>query len=172
MLAVLEIQTGQLEGVKAELTPGQTCVVGRGAQSSLIVPDDRYLSGQHCSIQCKEDGCVLRDLNSTNGTWLNDQRVQECKLLDGDVFVAGTTRLAVELRPHRGSAATPRPHFTAAKTTEVDPQVAQQLASATITGSIRARYSNEDLQRLAEQEQTECIPLDDPAKADQDEAAT
>jgi len=78
----------------------------------------------------------------------------------------------VELRPHRGSAATPRPHFTAAKTREVDPQVAQQLASATITGSIRARYSNEDLQRLAEQEQTECIPLDDPAKADQDEAAT
>lgn len=166
MLVILEIQSGLLEGVRGQLLPGQSFVVGRGAPSNLIVPDDKYLSTRHCLIENKEDRCVLRDLNSTNGTWLNDQRVQECKLLDGDVFVAGTTRMTVQLRSDHMVSSKPRPHFATAATTEIDHQLAKQMPNSTVTGSIRDRYSHEDLQRLAQQEETECFPLEDLRKAD------
>ena len=63
-------------------------------------------------------------------------------------------------------------HFAVTQTTEIDHHVAQQLISSTSSGSIRDRYDNEELQRLAAQEQTECSPLAGLREADPDAEET
>jgi len=42
---------------------------------------------------CEDDGWVLRDLNSTNGTWVNGKAARTCHLKDGDTIEIGKHRL-------------------------------------------------------------------------------
>ncbi|MBX3232162.1 MAG: sigma 54-interacting transcriptional regulator [Labilithrix sp.] len=68
--------------------------IGSGPECDLIL-DDRRVSRRHCSMQVSEDGLVLRDLGSKNGTFVGDVRVREV-LFAPDVFVsAGGVQLVV-----------------------------------------------------------------------------
>ena len=67
-------------------------VVGRVAgPSSLAFPEDRLLSRSHFSICHTDEGCLLRNLNSKNGTAVNraGERVEDRLLRDGDLILAG-----------------------------------------------------------------------------------
>jgi len=63
---------------------------GRAPECDVVIPDPRA-SRRHAELQRGEEGVTLRDLNSTNGTRLNGQRVQApTRLRDGDVIeIAG-----------------------------------------------------------------------------------
>lgn len=63
-------------------------VLGRSPDVDVMVPDTG-VSRQHCRIA---DG-VLADLGSTNGTWVNGQRISEQALRDGDRITLGSTEL-------------------------------------------------------------------------------
>ena len=68
-------------------------VVGRMPEPpGLALPEDRLLSRSHFSISVTEEGCLLRNLNSKNGTAVNQpgQTVPERLLRDGDLIVAGS----------------------------------------------------------------------------------
>ncbi len=92
MRVVLEILDGPLKGETLNLDEGQTLTVGRTARSQLMLPHDNFLSGLHFAIELTEAGCVLSDRNSSNGTWVNGERVQEKVLSGGDQISAGQTR--------------------------------------------------------------------------------
>jgi hypothetical protein len=67
-------------------------VVGRAPGSAgLAFPEDRLLSREHFSLRVTEDGCLLRNLKSKNGTAINtaNQSVGERLLRDGDLILAG-----------------------------------------------------------------------------------
>jgi hypothetical protein len=67
-------------------------IVGRTPESArLAFPDDRLLSREHFSLGITEDGCLLRNLKSKNGTAINNanQTVDEHLLRDGDLILAG-----------------------------------------------------------------------------------
>lgn len=98
MQVILEIIDGPLSGRTTELNPGQTITVGRTARSQLMLPYDNFLSGLHFAIECGDAGCLLRDCNSSNGTWVNGNRVQEMAVGDGDQISAGQTRFRVRLQ--------------------------------------------------------------------------
>ncbi|MDX1378316.1 MAG: FHA domain-containing protein, partial [Anaerolineales bacterium] len=52
-------------------------IIGRGVEADLRVPENlRFVSGQHAEIQKEAMGYFIRDLNSTNGTLVNNQRLQ------------------------------------------------------------------------------------------------
>jgi len=52
-------------------------VIGRGPEADLHIPETlRFVSGQQAEVLRKEAGFVIRDLNSANGTLLNNQRLQ------------------------------------------------------------------------------------------------
>ncbi len=68
-------------------------VIGR-APTSHVVVHDPHLSRRHAEVWLASEGPSLRDLGSTNGTWLNDRRITEEELLaDGDVIRLGRTEL-------------------------------------------------------------------------------
>jgi len=69
-----------------------TTALGRAADCHVVIPD-RRASRRHAEICRQDEGCILRDLGSTNGTWLNGQRLSDDALLrDGDVIeIAGAS---------------------------------------------------------------------------------
>jgi len=58
---------------------------------------DRIVSKNHCHIDQVDDGFVLKDLGSLNGTFINGQRISgEKKLESGDEITVGSTRIVFE----------------------------------------------------------------------------
>ena len=66
--------------------------VGRAPTSDIVV-DDTGISRQHVKFEVTEFGTILTDLNSTNGTFVEDQRVKEVTLLDGNAVTIGRTTI-------------------------------------------------------------------------------
>src|ERR1041385_6415952 len=58
--------------------------------------DDPTVSGTHCEILVADDSAVIRDLGSTNGTFINDAPIQEAKLEPGQTIRLGAVELVVE----------------------------------------------------------------------------
>ncbi len=89
---VLVVQGGPLAGRAFVLKRETTTAVGR-ARANDIVLDDVAVSSQHCRIRHEDGGFVLHDLQSTNGTYVNDQKVSRHRLSTGDVIRIGETPL-------------------------------------------------------------------------------
>jgi pSer/pThr/pTyr-binding forkhead associated (FHA) protein len=64
--------------------------VGRGDDVEAHV-DDTELSRRHFAISHKDNAYVMKDLGSTNGTWVNGKRVAEATLKANDRIHAGQT---------------------------------------------------------------------------------
>lgn len=63
--------------------------LGRDGSRCQVVLDDSTVSGEHAAIVFEHGRFVLYDLASTNGTYLNDQRIQRQMLYDGDEIRLG-----------------------------------------------------------------------------------
>ncbi|HEY62982.1 MAG TPA: FHA domain-containing protein [Caldilineae bacterium] len=69
------------------------CTVGRSARNDVVL-DDPLVSRAHAEIRHTDEGWVLHDRNSTNGTYLNGRRVIRSEpLRDGDEIRIGQTIL-------------------------------------------------------------------------------
>jgi hypothetical protein len=77
------------------ITIARRVKIGREPDNDLVV-NDRSVSRHHAEITNERGTCTLRDLNSTNGTWINGTRVGEHALRDGDRISLGST--VVEFR--------------------------------------------------------------------------
>ncbi len=102
---VLEIVLGFSAGKKLELREGQSIRVGRTTRADFVIPHDDSMSSLHFSISVHAERCILQDLGSTNGTFLNGSRVQEAVLKNGDMILAGETRFSVSVPPETDLAA-------------------------------------------------------------------
>ncbi|HUR51208.1 MAG TPA: DUF3662 and FHA domain-containing protein [Mycobacteriales bacterium] len=71
-----------------------TVVVGRGAEAGIQLTDTG-VSRLHVELEVQPEGIAVRDLGSTNGTYVNGRRVQSAMLADGDRITVGTTDLVV-----------------------------------------------------------------------------
>lgn len=85
---VLKKPEGESKGVK--WADGLT--IGRREDNEIVLRDP-MVSGHHCRIIRKSDGWYLSDGGSTNGTYVNDDRVQNIRLKKGDVIKIGCYRL-------------------------------------------------------------------------------
>lgn len=66
--------------------------IGRRASNDVHI-DNLGISGQHAVIVTKEDGVYIEDLNSTNGTIVNKQKITKHMLVDGDLIKLGKYKL-------------------------------------------------------------------------------
>ncbi|MEK6677868.1 MAG: FHA domain-containing protein [Nitrospirota bacterium] len=74
------------------------CILGRGEGSDIVI-NDPETSRKHCAIDIYENKFVIRDLESTNGTYLNDTRIKEDLLKEGDRIRIGNTLLTFVVKP-------------------------------------------------------------------------
>jgi general secretion pathway protein A len=94
------------------LRMGRT-IIGRTVDNDLQI-DSRFVSRHHCQIISKADGCVVEDLNSTNGIVVKAKRVRRHSLNDGDVITIGKHDLLYvdERGGHRTGNTGDRPALT------------------------------------------------------------
>lgn len=93
----LRVEEGAEQGRTYTLSPGGVYLIGRdGADIEL---EDHKVSRKHAEIGLYgPEAYVLRDLASTNGTWVNGRRIGEkTKLRDADLIRVGDTALRVAI---------------------------------------------------------------------------
>ncbi|MDQ3880489.1 MAG: DUF3662 and FHA domain-containing protein [Chloroflexota bacterium] len=76
---------------------GALISIGRGAENDLIV-DDPQVSRHHCQLKLQQGAYSLTDMGSTNGSYVNGQRVSEVALGPGDIIELGGTRIEFQVR--------------------------------------------------------------------------
>jgi pSer/pThr/pTyr-binding forkhead associated (FHA) protein len=69
--------------------------LGRTDDNDFQIPDNS-VSSHHCEIDFNNGVINIRDLGSTNGTFLNDEPIQEAVLQPGQVLCLGTVRVLCE----------------------------------------------------------------------------
>lgn len=74
-------------------------LIGRKEACDIRIIGDKSVSGNHCLLKkVNEDSIVVVDLNSSNGTYLNDSKVlREEYVADGDTLEIGRTRYTVRI---------------------------------------------------------------------------
>jgi hypothetical protein len=81
------LASGGKKVIEHELKPGRL-VIGRTPDNDLQI-DSKFISRHHCQIVTQPDACVIEDLNSTNGIYVQSKRVRRYNLNDGDVVQVG-----------------------------------------------------------------------------------
>ena len=73
--------------LEQELKPGRI-VIGRTTENDIQI-DSAFVSRHHCQITTRVETCMIEDLNSTNGIYVQSKRVRKYNLNDGDVVQIG-----------------------------------------------------------------------------------
>ena len=93
----LKVTAGPYKGRIFSFAQHDSFLIGRNPEAHLCLPDDRFFSRNHCLLEMNPPHSFLRDLGSTNGTFVNGQRVKEAYLNNGDRIQCGETILIVEV---------------------------------------------------------------------------
>ncbi len=89
----LEVLNGVAAGKKLMIGEGQEeYMIGRDAQANLSI-DEGVLSRHHAKLSKKWGGIVISDLESKNGVFVNNEKISEKLLRDGDKIMLGTIKL-------------------------------------------------------------------------------
>lgn len=98
MRVTLRVLAGPYTGREFTFDHHDTFLIGRADTAHLYLPEDRFFSRHHCLLEIAPPRCFLRDLGSTNGTFVNGKRVPEAFLTSGDRIQGGQTVLEVEVQ--------------------------------------------------------------------------
>ncbi len=77
------------------LTDGMRMTVGRVPQCEIHL-DDQNVSRRHCTIEVREPDLIVTDLDSANGTYVNERLVQIASARPGDLIRVGSTILEIQ----------------------------------------------------------------------------
>lgn len=128
------------------LKTGRT-LFGRSETCDYRLPVQQ-VSREHCELIYEDDKAILRDLNSSNGTYVNGKRIAETELAAGDQIIVGPAAFIVQID---GEPADPQP-------VEIPPEDAaekQQADAEELAGALLVDDEEE------EDETSKAAPLDD-----------
>jgi hypothetical protein len=138
MPITLKIESGSKANATLLLRPGEPLSVGRMDPASCTIPDDTALSRVHFEVQYDGKCCQLRDLKSSNGTFLNGRATTEGNLKDGDEIRAGQTRFSIHIEPAQPAPGAPA---TTVDPAAVDPALVQQRLIAALANNSQPQYA-------------------------------
>ena len=87
----LVVVEGHSKGRKIDLKD-KAITVGKKEGNDLML-EDRAVSRRHVEIIPEEDSFLLHDLDSTNGTYINETKVKQAYLAPGDIIRVGNSRI-------------------------------------------------------------------------------
>lgn len=104
MRVIFEIIAGSTSKKQITLEGHQKVTFGRTTWADYQFPTDALMSGRHFEIECDGPTCLVRDLNSSNGTYIDEERVIESPVATGAVIRAGHTKFRVTLEETEAAA--------------------------------------------------------------------
>ena len=94
---VFKVIDGPEAGRAFEWAGERIVLVGRALHAHFrFRGDDPYMSELHCMLELGPGRCLLRDLDSTNGTLVNGKKVARAELQGGDEIQLGKTTIKVQ----------------------------------------------------------------------------
>jgi serine/threonine-protein kinase len=97
MRVILDVLLGPRKGRSFVFDSHDTFIVGRSRFVHCPIPEDSALSRDHFLIEVDPPRCELRDLGSTNGTYVNGCRVERIRLNSDDRIAAGQSLFRVRV---------------------------------------------------------------------------
>ena len=91
---MLESTGDVAEPLLFRILPGGIKTVGRAPRADFVV-DAPLVSRLHCRLTCQDDGLLVEDLESTNGTFVNGERVRALVMRTGDALKVGRVEFSV-----------------------------------------------------------------------------
>lgn len=86
-LSPYQLEIGR-KGSQVRLRYGDA-IIGRHPKECQIILNQSSISRTHCLLRVTREDVILKDLGSTNGTYLNGRRIEEEVIVDGDCFRVG-----------------------------------------------------------------------------------
>jgi pSer/pThr/pTyr-binding forkhead associated (FHA) protein len=83
------------EGQSFTLGEGEEITLGRDPDQSSFTVQDASASRRHCTISRQDGAILLKNEGSSNGTFVNEQRVREIQVKAGDILRIGRSRVSV-----------------------------------------------------------------------------
>src|ERR1700689_1605021 len=96
----ISVVGGSSQGLQRGLTM-PLVTIGRLRGGADFEIDDPMISRLHCAVEVKNDTVYLRDLRSTNGTYVADKQGLATQIDDATEFRVGTSTLRVSIRSHQ-----------------------------------------------------------------------
>jgi len=90
----LRFISGKYQGGEYPLGLQPEIVVGRSSDLDMVLVED-MVSRRHARIACTESQIIIEDLGSTNGTFVNGEKISRATLKEGDRVLIGTSILKV-----------------------------------------------------------------------------
>jgi len=88
------LQSEASDHLTFRVRPGAVKTVGRAPRADFIV-EAALVSRLHCRLEAGTDALEVIDLGSTNGTYVNDQRIERARLTSGDRLRVGRVELTI-----------------------------------------------------------------------------
>jgi hypothetical protein len=89
---VLRFISGKYQGGEFPIVPEKQIVVGRSSDLDMVLVED-MVSRKHAKIAMQSDQIWIEDLGSTNGTFVNGEKIKRARLKEGDRVLIGTSIL-------------------------------------------------------------------------------
>ena len=90
VLWTLRFISGKYQGGEFPLRPNREIIIGRSSDLDMVLVED-MVSRKHAKIVTEEKGVAIQDLGSTNGTFVNGEKIRKVDLKDGDRILIGTS---------------------------------------------------------------------------------
>src|SRR5947209_2542430 len=89
---VLRFISGKYQGGEFPVVPEKQILVGRSSDLDMVLVED-MVSRKHARIAMQSDQIWIEDLGSTNGTFVNGEKIKRARLKEGDRVLIGTSIL-------------------------------------------------------------------------------
>jgi hypothetical protein len=89
---VLRFISGKYQGGEFPIVPEKQILVGRSSDLDMVLVED-MVSRKHARIAMQSDQIWIEDLGSTNGTFVNGEKIKRARLKEGDRVLIGTSIL-------------------------------------------------------------------------------
>jgi hypothetical protein len=149
----LRFISGKYRGNEVPLTEGAEIIVGRSGDLGMVLAED-MVSRRHARIAIEDGTIFIEDLGSTNGTFVNGEKVSSATLKEGDRVLIGTNILrVVAAEPAKARRATQEPTSGQSRTmagsiNEIPiPDLLQLLGSSKKSGVLLVK-SEDDVGKL------------------------
>ena len=88
----LRFISGKYQGGEYPLPSEKEIVIGRGGELDIVLVED-MVSRKHAKLTTQQGKIVIQDLGSTNGTFVNGEKIKRARLKEGDRVLIGTSIL-------------------------------------------------------------------------------